>query len=367
MASSVEENYYYLALSFVRDIGPLSAKRLLAVFKRPEDIFAASSEEIAQCQDIGPKKAKAIKDFKDWDMVDKQIKGIREMGIALLNYTNPLYPEALRELDDAPLLIYYKGSLIKEDKAALAIVGSRDMTDYGGKVALQISAALAKAGITIVSGLARGIDTMAHIGALRSKGRTIAVIGSGLDIIYPSENIDTYRKIASSGCILSEFPLGTHPDKHNFPRRNRLISGLSLGVLVVEATENSGSLITAQYALEQNKEVFAVPGRIDSPLSRGTNSLIKKGAKLVHDTEDIIEELLPQLKGLLKTTIEEATPLEITDKEKAIFSLIKEEPVHIDNLLRGSSMSAEEALALLLNLELKGLIRQKEGKRFCRT
>jgi DNA processing protein len=363
---SRDDNFYLIALSLVKDIGPLSAKSLLAHFKRAEDIFAAPIEEIAQCPDIGPKRAKAIKDFQGWDLVQRQIKGIAEMGLGVLTYKDPLYPEGLRGLDDSPLVLYYKGTLEEEDKIALAIVGTRDMTDYGSKITLKIASALASAGITIVSGLARGIDTMAHIGALRAKGRTIAVVGSGLDIIYPTGNRDLYRRIPSSGCVLSEFPLGTPPEKYNFPRRNRLISGLSLGVLVVEAAENSGSLITVQYALDQNKEVFAIPGRVDSPLSRGTNNLIKKGARLVQDAEEIIEELLPQLKGFTSSRQEDTKTLEITDKEKAIFNLLKDEPIHIDNILRNVSMRADEVLSILLNLELKGIIRQKEGKRFCK-
>ncbi len=365
-SQSGDDTFYLIALSLVKDIGPLSARSLLAHFKRAEDIFAAPIEEIAQCPDIGPKRAKAIKDFQGWDIVDKQLKAIPEKGIGVLTYRDPLYPEGLRGLDDAPLVLYYKGTLIQEDKIALAIVGTRDMTDYGSKITLKISTGLAKAGITIVSGLARGIDTMAHVGALRAKGRTIAVVGSGLDIIYPAENRDLYRRIPASGCIISEFPLGTPPEKFNFPRRNRLISGLSLGVLVVEAAENSGSLITVQYALDQNKEVFAVPGRVDSPLSKGTNMLIRRGARLVHDAEEIIEELLPQLKGLTSSMHEDTRTLEITDKEKAIFSLLKDEPVHIDNILRDAPMSPDEVLSILLNLELKGIIRQREGKRFCK-
>ncbi len=362
-----EEVFYCLALSFVKDVGPLSARKLLARFKRPQNIFSASIEELAGCQDIGVKRAESIKAFQNWKAVEEHLNKIKNYGITLLRYTDSLYPQSLRELDDAPLLLYCKGNMLKEDALSIAVVGARGMTDYGRKVASQISSALASAGITVVSGLARGIDTVAHVGAIRAKGRTIAVMGSGIDIVYPPENKRLYEQIASSGCIISEFPLETPPEKHNFPRRNRLISGLSLGVLVVEAAQSSGSLITAEYALQQNKEVFAVPGRIDSMLSRGTNQLIRKGARLVQSAEDIIEELLPQLKGMIKGMPSEEEPLEISDKEKAIFSRLREEPQHIDNILRDSGISAEEALSLLLNLEIKGIVRQIEGKRFCKA
>lgn len=362
-----DSDYYLLALTFVRDVGPLSSKKLLAHFKDPKRVFKASEEELAECPDIGPKKAKAIKNFQDWDKVEVHLKKLQDREMKILRFTDTKYPQNLREIEDAPIVLYYKGEYLKQDSLSIAVVGSRSMSDYGRKIASELAFGLASVGVSIISGFARGIDTVAHLAALKAKGRTIAVLGSGIDVIYPKENRTLYSKIMDSGCVISEFPLKTPPDKHNFPRRNRLISGLSLGVLVIEATASSGSLITAQYALDQNKEVFAVPGRIDSALSQGTNQLIKKGAKLVQKTEDILDELLPQLKGLLKTMPSQGEPLEINDRENAIFSLITEEPIHIDTLVRASGIPAEEALSLLLNLEIKGLVRQKEGKRFCKA
>ncbi|MCX8069978.1 MAG: DNA-processing protein DprA [Thermodesulfovibrionales bacterium] len=362
-----DEDYYFIALSQVKDIGPISAKNLLSHFKHPSEIFKASIDELASCNEIGIKRAQLIKSFNEWDKIDGYLKKIDGLKVSVIKYTDEGYPEGLKNLDDSPILLYCKGTYKKEDDVSLAIVGSRNMTEYGRTNAHRLAFALASVGITIVSGFARGIDTIAHQGALKAKGRTIAVVGSGLDIVYPSENIRLYENIVESGCILSEFPFGTPPDKHNFPRRNRLISGISLGVVVVEAAVNSGSLITAQYALEQNKEVFAVPGSVNSVLSQGTNNLIKKGARLVQHADDIIEELLPQLKNLVEKEKPLTAALEINDKEKAILSSLDDEPVHIDDIVRKARISVDELLVILLNLEIKGLIKQREGKRFCKA
>lgn len=362
-----DEDYYYIALSQVKDVGPISAKSLLSHFKVPSRVFSASLEELASCNEIGVKKAQMIKSFDEWSKIDGYMKKMDSLNVSIIKYTDKEYPEGLKNIDDSPILLYCKGTIKKEDDISIAIIGSRNMTEYGRSNAHRLAFGLASVGITIVSGFARGIDTVAHQGALKAKGRTVAVIGSGLDIVYPSENIRLYSSIEKSGCIISEFPFGTPPDKHNFPRRNRLISGISLGVIVVEAAANSGSLITAQYALEQNKDVFAVPGNVNSVLSQGTNNLIKKGAKLVQHADDIIEELLPQLKNLVEKESSQAPTLEINDKEKAILSSLSDEPLHIDDIVRSSSLSVDELLVILLNLEIKGLIKQREGKRFCKA
>ena len=247
-------------------------------------------------------------------------------------------------------------------------MGSRSASVYGKRITERIGRELAKNGITVVSGLARGIDSIAHLSALKEGGRTLAVFGSGLDVIYPPENQKLAEKITGSGAIISEFLLGTKPEAPNFPRRNRLISGLSLGVVIVEAGEKSGALLTAACALEQNREVFAIPGNLDSKNSEGTNALIKQGAKLVTRVEDILEELKITRKG-------DRTPLappeqdlsQLTDTEKRIFSLISDEPHHIDKIASLTSLGVPQALSTLLSLELKGLVKQLSGKMFVRT
>jgi DNA processing protein len=268
----------------------------------------------------------------------------------------------LREIEDAPMVIYLKGDTQPQDRYAIAIVGSRKPTHYGESVAENISEELASMGFTIVSGMARGIDALSHKGALSAGGRTIAVLGSGLDVPYPSENKMLMDRIASSGCVISEFPPGTPPDKENFPRRNRLISGLSLGTLVIEATSESGSLITARYALEQGREVFAVPGNITSSTSEGTNELIKKGAILARKAEDIIEELAPVLKGYIRS--KDKVKVEVTEEEKNLCNLLSGEPKQIDIISRESGLPSSKVLGILLGLELKGAVRQTTGKRF---
>ncbi len=276
-------------------------------------------------------------------------------------------------------ILYAKGDLVEEDRFSLAMVGSRRMSEYGRKIAADLSFELALAGLTIVSGMARGIDTVSHTGALKAGGRSIAVLGCGLNICYPAENKELMTALSRSGCVISEFPLGTPPVRENFPRRNRLISGLSLGVLVVEATARSGSLITAGSALEQGKEIFAVPGNITSSSARGTNGLIKLGAKPVQSAEDIIEELSPQIKGLLRSvkTVPPSSPqkvfdfsrtpaqrLEINDEERAICNILGSDSKHIDHIVRELKMPAARLSGLLLGLEMKGIVRQTAGNNF---
>ena len=368
-----DELRYWLALTFIKDIGPVTCKRLLSAFGSPQKIFEARLNELNDIEDIGESRAEKILKFNSWNRVEKEIRAINLKNIRILKYTDKEYPVPLRQIDDSPVILYTKGNFIEEDKYAIAIVGSRRMTDYGRKVAETIAFEIASRGLTVISGMARGIDTSSHKGALKAGGRSIAVLGCGIDRPYPPENVKLLESLSDSGCVISEFPIGTPPNKENFPRRNRLISGLSMGVLVVEATDNSGSLITAQYALEQGKEVFAVPGNIISKNSEGTNNLIKNGAKLVQKTDDILEELSPVLKDILKSDKnfpERNFPLnidrlEITDEEKAICKIIGNDSKHIDIIARESGMSPAELSGILLNLEMKGIIKQIEGKRFC--
>jgi len=353
---------HWIALSMLPDVGPILSRQLLSVFETPERIFDAEINDLLSVEGIGIHRARNIKAFSSWQVVDNQIEVMEKKGIKAVGLSEPTYPEMLKQIEDAPVILYMKGTIQPEDRYAIAIVGSRKPSSYGISVAERLSEELASMGFTIVSGMARGIDAISQKGALRVGGRTVAVLGSGLDVPYPPENKGLMDKIAGSGCVISEFPLGTAPDRENFPRRNRLISGLSFGVLVVEATSDSGTLITAGYALEQGREVFVVPGNITSPNSEGTNKLIKKGAILTRNAEDIVEELSPVLKGFIR--VKEKVKIEVTDEEGSLCELLSGEPKHIDSIARESGLPASKVLGILLGLELKGAVRQTTGKRF---
>jgi len=372
----IDDLKYWLALTLIKDIGPVTAKRLLSALGTPKRVFDSSANELKNIEGINDSKIRGISEFNSWDEVEKEIDEIKSHNVRIIRYTDEEYPESLRYIDDSPVILYVRGSFIKKDKYAVAIVGSRNMTPYGKKITETIASELALCGITIVSGMARGIDAISHKSALKANGRSIAVLGSGLDNPYPPENKGLFDELSEKGCVISEFPMGTPPNKENFPQRNRLISGLSLGVLVVEAAARSGSLITAGCALDQGKDVFAVPGSITSSNSEGTNELIKKGAKLVQKAEDILEDIAPHLKGLRGSanglsgeSLSVNLPinlngLEINDEEKAICNILGSEPKHIDIISREAGIQAGRVLGILLGLEIKGIVKQSEGKRF---
>lgn len=356
----------WIALSMVPEVGNITFRRLISVFGTPGAVFSAGIRELSAVNGMNESKARKIKQFSGWKDAKGQVEALRQNDAKLMTLSDPGYPDLLRQVEDAPAVIYAKGTLVKEDRFAIAVVGSRQSSPYGRFVAEKFSAALSGYGFTIVSGMARGIDTAAHVSALKAGGRTIAVLGSGLDMHYPPENRDLMERISASGCVISEFPFGTNPNKENFPRRNRLISGLSLGVIVAEAAKESGALITAGCALEQNREVFAVPGNITSVTSAGTNDLIRKGARLIQRPSDIVEELAPALKGFVKQGAGDAgrPRPSITCEERKICDILTGEPAHIDSLSRELALSPAKTLTLLLDLELKGIVRQTEGKRF---
>jgi DNA processing protein len=332
---------YWLALNLLPDIGPVLSRRLLSACGKPADIFSATFQELKSVEGVGESRAGKIANFKDWDAVNREIDLADRSDIQIIPLNSPLYPAILKEISGAPPVIYMKGELTDADRYAVAMVGSRAYTPYGRHMAEKIAKSLASCGLTVVSGMARGIDTASHRGALESGGRTIAVLGSGLDVPYPASNRALMNAI----------------------EKNRIISALSIGVLVVEATLDSGSLITVSYALEQGKDIFAVPGNINSRTSKGTNELIKKGAKLVESAEDIIYELGPQLKGIIKQNREKPLP-EMTDDEKSIVDNLSPEPKHIDAIVREMRIPPPRALSILLSLELKGVVGQTEGKSF---
>ncbi len=359
----------WIALSSVPGVGKVFYKRLVLRFGSPEAVFAAPEVELMRVEGARPQVVRAIKEFGSWDGADEELTRVEEAGAEIVVFNDENYPANLRELHDPPAYLYVKGSRIPEDRMGVAMVGSRMATEYGRQVTGRMARELAAAGITIVSGGARGIDTEAHKGALAAKGRTISVLGCGIDVVYPSENRDLFGQIAESGAVISEYPMGTPPESGNFPKRNGIISGASLGVIVIEAADDSGSLITANYSLEQNREVYAVPGSVSSPTSKGTNSLIKKGAKLIDSAQDVLVDLFPYMKGYisgLDLPEREAPRTDLEPDEKKLYELISLEPSHVDTLAEKSGISVSDALALLLGMELKGAVKQIAGMRFVR-
>ncbi len=371
---------YWVALKWVEGVGNVGFKALLEAFGTPQKVFEAPLSMIKAVPGIGDKTAPQIKAFKDWKKVEKELECADRTGVSIVTSQDPLYPSQLLSTYDYPAFLYVKGHL-KEDDVNVAVVGSRTASTYGKFTTERLCRELVLRGITVISGLARGIDSAAHRGALSGKGRTIAVLGCGLDVVYPPENEKLFNEISLQGALISEFPFGTPPNAPNFPARNRIISGISLGVVVVEASEKSGSLITARIALEQGREVFAVPGSIDSSGSRGTNKLIKQGAKLIENVEDILEEILPQVTREPKSVkpdqrqkqpddhqkiLKSSPDLVLKETEKTVWQVLSQKPVHIDQIITSTGLTAHEVLGILLNLELQGLIEQKPGKTYMR-
>ncbi len=343
-------------------------KEILEKFNSPEIVFKISMAEL-KAKGFSEGFIKTLTKLKAFSL-ELELAECDKKGIKILTYEDNDYPEILKEIFSPPLVLYVKGEYNSKEDMALAIVGSRRPTLYGRMTAEKLAKDLALMNVTVVSGLARGIDTAAHQGVLKGKGRTIAVLGSGLGKIYPPENQKIAGEICERGLIISEFPYRARPLPANFPRRNRLISGLSAGVIIVEAARRSGALITADLALEQGREVFAVPGKIDSPTSWGVHQLIKEGAKMVVGIEDILEEFKCQFpKEPNRNDGMDKKKLNISQSEEKVFSLIEKESesgTHIDEIIRHSRINAGEVTGLLLNLELKGLIKQLSGKRFIR-
>lgn len=346
----------------VPQIGPTRFRRLLEVFGAPEAAWRASPMELARAG-LDRRAIEGMVRLRQAADPQAVLARLERQGVRLLTIDDADYPQLLREVHDPPPVLYIKGELLASDRWAVAVVGTRRVTSYGRQVVERLVAELARAGLTIVSGLARGVDGVAHRVALEAGGRTIAVLGSGLDRIYPAEHSALARDIAASGAVVSEFPLGTPPDALNFPRRNRIISGLAMGTLVVEAGEASGALITADFALEQGREVFAVPGSILSAASAGPNRLIQEGAKLVTCAQDILEELNISA-AAQQEVVREALPENET--EAHLLRLMGSEPRHIDELGRAAGLPAAEVSSALTLMELKGLVRQVGGMNYVR-
>jgi DNA processing protein len=363
--SSVNSDWpYWLALKSIRGVGNILGQNLIRAFGGPAAVLRARSDAL-RCAGVRSDIVRAIRTFDRWADVKAKIASLDAMGGRLVTWQDESYPESLRHIYDPPLFLFVRGTLEERDALAVAIVGSRASSPYGRQITAAISDRLARAGLTIVSGLARGIDAAAHAAALAAGGRTIAVLGCGIDLVYPSEHHQLQMRIVKNGAVVSEFPPGTPPDGENFPSRNRIISGLSLGTVVVEATEKSGSLITAEHALEQGREVFAVPGPVGAR-SRGPHQLIRQGATLVEGADDVLRELAPHLKEDCRSPSSTVPPPPLDETEQRLFACLDDTATHVDQLMLRTSLPAARVLEVLLSLELRGLVQQLPGKRFAR-
>ena len=400
------ETISLIHLNMIQGIGLKTIQVLRDVFGSAARALQATADELNEIDQLTPAMRDLLRRKPIQYPIERELELIQEYGCQVLTLYDAAYPVSLKEIDTPPIVLYIRGELAPEDALSLSLVGSRDAKDYGRKASYRLSYQLAQRGLTIVSGLARGIDTAAHRGALEAGGRTIAVMGSGLSFIYPATNTDLAEKITESGALISEFPMETTPKPNNFPRRNRIISGLTLGTVVVEASNRSGALITARLAGEQGREVFAVPGEIFSELSTGTHRLINNGAKLVNTVDDLFNELprhalsqiqsitsgspmpavetepSPQAQPVEKRTPERASaqppveveqpsqimpPPDLTPDERTVFDAIEDPSSHIDTIVRTTQLPIGQVSSVLLMLELKGVVQQLPGKQFTKN
>jgi len=384
MESGLESKQWWVALRLVPNLNRVRFYTLIDHFQSPEAVFGATAKEIASLRGFNEELARSILAAPERRAWEAEFELIAKYGVRLLTLEDEEYPENFRQSSFPPPLLYVRGNLDPLDRFSVAVIGSRRATQYGKTVAEEFSARLAQAGVTIVSGFARGVDSVAHRAALASGGRTIGVLGNGLGVCYPSENSRLAEEIVSRGALMSEYPMLAPPDRFNFPERNHLIAALALGTLVVEAAEKSGALITAREALEENRFVFAVPGDITRENSRGTNALIQAGAKLVQSAEDILTEMAPVLRGLLNSNKQNsrlspepisglpsssaAAPGEekLDELERVVLSHVRQEPVYFDALLArmDASVTVQQLSSVLFSLEMKRLVKQLPGRMY---
>ncbi len=361
-----------IALNLIEGVGPVRARSLIEHFGEAPKILAASKHELLRVRNIGDDTAEKIFGWEKFIDLAGELKRISDFGCHILIQSDENYPASLREIYDPPLVLYVKGELTAKDKNAVAMVGSRQTTHYGIETARKLAYQLAYVGVTVVSGGARGIDTAAHQGALSAKGRTVAVLGTGINIIFPTENAELFERIAANGAVITQFPFNRPADKQSFPIRNRIVAGMTLGTIVVEANLSSGALITANFATEYGRQIFAVPGRIDSPRSKGCHELIKKGAKLCEGAEDVLSEF----EYLFPTSNRPAAPnetgvlpaLELSANEQKVFDALKtDDELTTDEVIRASGLPSSAVSVTLLSLEMKRVVRQLPGKLFVRN
>ncbi|MDD5141308.1 MAG: DNA-processing protein DprA [Verrucomicrobiales bacterium] len=361
----------FIALNLIEGVGPVRARLLLEHFGDAPKILAASKGELLRVRNIGEETAEAIAGWEKSIDLAGELKRIADSGCHVLISSDENYPESLRQIYDPPLVLYVKGELTAKDKNAVAMVGSRQTTHYGIETARKLAYQLAYVGVTVVSGGARGIDTAAHQGALSGKGRTIAVLGTGINLIFPPENNELFERIAANGAVITQFPFNRPADKQSFPIRNRIVAGMTLGTVVVEANLSSGALITANFATEYGRQVFAVPGRIDSPRSKGCHDLIKKGAKLCEGVEDILSEF----EYLFPTSNRRPSPgetgvlpaLELSENEKMVYDSLNHEELSTDEVIRKCGLPSSAVSVALFSLEMKRAVKQLPGKLFVRN
>ncbi len=357
-----------IALNMIDHVGPVRLRQLLQQFQEPSVVLQASFNALQQVHGIGADTARAISSWESSVDLPAELQRIKDYGCHIVTQEDEEYPQALREIYDPPIVLYVRGTLSPKDRTGIAVVGSRLTTHYGLETARKLSYQLAYLGVTVVSGGARGVDTAAHQGALAAKGRTLAVLGTGINLIFPPENAQLYERIASNGAVITQFAFNRRADKQSFPIRNRIVAGMTLGTVVVEANLSSGALITANFAVEYGRQVFAVPGRIDSPRSKGCHELIKKGAKLCEGPEDILTEfeyLFPA--GNRPAPVGETgllPGLDLSGEESRVIEIIGNEELCVDEVIQRSGLSAAVASVTLLKLEMKRLLKQQPGKLF---
>lgn len=367
MKGGSHKSYAWLALHLTPGLGRVLLRRLLEAFGDPEAVLAAGLPDLLAVK--GMRKAVAWRIRRRETTLDPavELKRLEGAGGRIVTYRDADYPALLREIHDPPMVLYAKGGRLPADALAVAVVGSRNASHYGLQAAERLAFSLARRGAVVVSGMARGVDAAAHLGCLKAGGFTVAVLGTGLDVPYPRGHRELALRVARRGMLLTEFPMGTPPEPRNFPVRNRIISGLSRGVVVVEAARTSGSLITAGLALDQGREVFAVPGSIGSLKSRGTHHLIRQGAKLVENADDVLEEFgMERLQGHTEPETPAAAPAALAEDERRLFEIVEDTPLHVDEIVRRAGMDPGTVLGVLMRLELRGVVRQLPGKYFVR-
>jgi DNA processing protein len=359
---NLTERDAYIALNMMSKIGPIRVKELIRHLGSAGSIFEATSGQMASANGIGKSLAQYIEDQTKHIPWQLELENAEKLGIRIISFIDSEYPEMLKSIYDPPLALYCKGKLKSEDKYSIAVVGTRSPTNYGIMATKMFCSDLVRTGRPIISGLAMGIDTHAHKAAIQKKGRTIGVIGSGFNNFYPPQNIPLSNQIVEAGgAIISEFPLDKQPDRTTFPMRNRIVSGISAGTLVVEAAPKSGALITATLAMEQGRSVFAVPGRIDSPKSFGPNNLIASGAKLVRNVNDILDEFETLIPMLQYENISRKSNFSLDIKEKKVFDMLKQGESDLDSLIRETGLSASALNSVVIKLELKKIVKTMPG------
>ena len=362
----------HVALNLIEGVGPVRVRQLLEHFGEAPAILQASKSQLLQVRGIGEDTAGAIANWEKNIDLPGELKRISDFGCRVVIQSDAEYPASLREIYDPPIVLYVKGAMLPKDKNAVALVGSRQTTHYGIEVARKLAYQLAYVGVTAVSGGARGIDTASHQGALAAKGRTVCVLGTGINIVFPPENAELFERISANGAVITQFPFNRNADRQSFAIRNRIVAGMTLGTVVVEADLHSGALITANFATEYGRQVFAVPGRIDSPRSKGCHDLIKKGAKLCEGADDILSEfeyLFPAHNKPPSASDTGVLPaLELSENEQKVFeSLQTDDETSIDEVIRRSGLPSSAVSVALLSLEMKRIIKQLPGKLFVRN